>query len=68
MATAGSGDVLTGIIVGLMAQGYSTRDAAIVGVSLHALSGDLAADRLGEHSMTASDIVEHLGEAFEIKS
>ena len=64
MATAGSGDVLTGIILGLLAQGYSTHDAAVLGVSLHALSGDLATKALGCHSMIASDIIEHLGEAF----
>ena len=64
MATAGSGDVLTGIIVGLLAQGYEPQDAAILGVTLHALAGDAAAADLGPHSVIASDITEHLPQAF----
>lgn len=64
MGTAGSGDVLTGIILGFLAQGYPQADAAMLGVSLHAISGDMAALRLGEHSLIASDLVEHLPEAF----
>ena len=65
MATAGSGDVLTGIIVSLMAQGYAPWEAALLGVSLHALAGDVARDALGEHSVTASALVDFLPEAFK---
>ena len=64
MATAGSGDVLTGIITGLLARGYSTEDACVVGVYLHGLAGDLAAHDLGEESLLASDIVDYLPKAF----
>jgi NAD(P)H-hydrate epimerase len=64
MATAGSGDVLTGIILALLAQEMSSVDAAIVGVYLHGLSGDIAATSKSEFSMIAGDIVEFLGEAF----
>ena len=64
MATAGSGDVLTGIILGLLAQGYPDDEAAALGVCLHALSGDLATQDLGEHSVIASDLVEYLPKAF----
>lgn len=64
MATAGSGDVLTGIITGLLARGYERRDAAILGMYLHGLAGDLAADDLGEESLTAGDIIAYLPKAF----
>jgi NAD(P)H-hydrate epimerase len=64
MATAGSGDVLTGIILGLLAQKYSPEDAALIGVYLHGLAGDLAASKWGEQALIASDIVEQLGSAF----
>lgn len=60
MATAGSGDVLTGILVGLLAQGYPPASAALLGVSLHALAGDKAAAQRGEHAVIASDIIENL--------
>ena len=65
MGTAGSGDVLTGIILGLLAQGYPPQDAALLGVGLHALSGDLAASELGQHSLIASDLIENLHKAFK---
>jgi NAD(P)H-hydrate epimerase len=65
MATAGSGDVLTGIILGLLAQSYSPLAAALVGVFLHGLSGDIAADQNSQESLIASDIIEHLGSAFK---
>jgi len=65
MATAGSGDVLTGIILSLMAQGYSGTHAAIIGVYVHGLAGDLAAKKSGETALIASDIVEKLGKAFK---
>jgi hydroxyethylthiazole kinase-like uncharacterized protein yjeF len=64
MATAGSGDVLTGIITGLLAQKYSFLDTCILGVYLHGLAGDLAAGKLSEEAMVAGDIIENLGEAF----
>ncbi|MDO4557927.1 MAG: ADP/ATP-dependent (S)-NAD(P)H-hydrate dehydratase, partial [Planctomycetia bacterium] len=57
MATGGSGDVLTGVIVSLLAQGLEAFDAAVLGVYLHGLAGDLASRRLGEYGMTAMDIV-----------
>ena len=66
MATAGSGDVLTGIITGLLAQGYDLQSAAVLGVTLHALAGDAATAALGPHSVLASDITEHLPQAFKI--
>jgi NAD(P)H-hydrate epimerase len=64
MATAGSGDVLTGIILGLLAQNYTPEDAALIGVYLHGLAGDLAAKKWGRQAMIASDIVDQLGSAF----
>lgn len=64
MATAGSGDVLTGIITGLLARGYHQREACILGVYLHGLAGDLAANELGEESLIAGDLVEYLPKAF----
>lgn len=64
MATAGSGDVLTGIILGFLAQGYPPPQAALLGVGLHALAGDMAAQRWGRHSLMASDLTDSLGEAF----
>jgi NAD(P)H-hydrate epimerase len=63
MATAGSGDALTGIITGLIAQGYSPAKASLLGVYLHGLAGDLAAEQLGMESMLASDIISNLPKA-----
>lgn len=60
MATGGSGDVLTGIIAALIAQGMPLFDAATLGVYIHGLAGDAAADELGEYSVMASDIIEHI--------
>lgn len=64
MATAGSGDVLTGIITGMLARGYTQRSACIIGMYLHGLAGDIAAEELGEESLIASDIVERISKAF----
>ncbi len=64
MATGGSGDVLTGILTGLLAQGYNSVDAAILGVYLHGLAGDFAAKEFSMEAMVAGDIVENLGQAF----
>ena len=64
MATAGSGDVLTGIILGLLAQRMSAENAAVAGVFIHGLAGDLAAKAKSEYSLIAGDIVDFLGNAF----
>jgi NAD(P)H-hydrate epimerase len=66
MATAGSGDTLTGIILALLAQGYAAFDAARLGVYVHGLAGDIAAARRGYEALIASDITENLGEAFKL--
>lgn len=65
MATAGSGDVLTGIITGLLTQGYSLEEAAILGVWLHATAGDFAAQELGQEYLLARDIARFLSRAFK---
>jgi len=65
MATGGSGDVLTGIIAGIMAQGYSSLDSCLLGVYLHGLAGDLAAGENGLESLIATDIIDHLGKSFQ---
>ena len=65
MATAGSGDVLTGIITALLARGYKPQDACVVGVYLHGLAGDIAAQDMGEESLIASDIINCLPRAFK---
>ncbi|WP_205503551.1 NAD(P)H-hydrate dehydratase [Rufibacter psychrotolerans] len=64
MATGGTGDVLTGILTGLRAQGYSALEACQLGVYLHGLAGDLAAKAEGETSLIASDLYKYLGAAF----
>jgi len=64
MATGGSGDVLTGMLTALLAQGYSPFDAARLGVYLHGLAGDLAAAENSEEALIASDITGHIGAAF----
>ena len=64
MATAGSGDVLTGIITALLAQGYPQEEACILGMYLHGLAGDLAAQELSEESLIASDLIAYLPKAF----
>ncbi len=66
MATGGSGDVLTGVIAALIGQGFTTYEAAVLGVSLHGRAGDLAACALGQVSLIASDIIDYLPEAFRL--
>jgi len=69
MATGGSGDVLTGLIAGLLAQGISSLDAALAGVYLHGLAGDMAAEASSEEALIAGDMILYLGEAFrELKA
>jgi NAD(P)H-hydrate epimerase len=65
MATAGSGDVLTGIITALAGQGLNNFDAAVLGVYIHGLAGDIAAENLGQTSLIATDIIDALPEAFK---
>ena len=66
MAVAGSGDVLTGIIAGLLAQGKNAWEAATVGVYLHGLAGDAAAERLGRYGMTACDLADAVAEVTNV--
>ncbi len=65
MATAGSGDVLTGIILSLLAQGYSPINASITGTYLHGLAGDIAKNETGEESLIASDIINNIANAYK---
>ncbi|NER16099.1 NAD(P)H-hydrate dehydratase [Spongiivirga citrea] len=64
MATAGSGDVLTGIITGLISQGYDPLQATVFGVYLHGTAGDLALEGRGYQAMIAGDIINHIGKAY----
>jgi len=64
MATAGSGDVLTGVIAALIGQHMPPFEASVLGVYLHGLAGDFAAEELGRHAMTALDVMDYLPEAF----
>lgn len=64
MATAGSGDVLTGMILSLLAQGYKPEDAAVTGVFLHGMAGDIAAERSCYEAVIASDIIDSISGAF----
>jgi NAD(P)H-hydrate epimerase len=65
MSTAGSGDVLTGILAGLLAQGYTPEETAQIGVFLHGRAGDLALEKESEESLIAGDIIDYLGKAFK---
>ncbi|XOD68906.1 MAG: NAD(P)H-hydrate dehydratase [Flavobacteriales bacterium AspAUS03] len=65
MATAGSGDVLTGIITGLLVQGYLPKEACILGVYLHGLAGDIAVQSQSQEALIAGDIVKYLGKAYQ---
>lgn len=64
LATAGSGDVLTGMLCSLLAQGYKALDASIMGVYLHGLTADIALPQTGYQSFIASDIIENIGKAY----
>lgn len=64
MAKGGSGDVLTGILTALVCQGYNSIDASVLGVHLHGLAGDIAADKCSMEAMIAGDIIDNLGQAF----
>ncbi len=64
MATAGSGDVLTGIIAALIAQDYTPEEAMVLGVFLHGKAGDLAVEEHSQESLMASDIISHIGKAY----
>jgi ADP-dependent NAD(P)H-hydrate dehydratase len=64
MATGGTGDVLTGIVTALLCQGLTPFDAARLGVHIHGLAGDLAAEKLGQISLIASDLIDYLPAAF----
>ena len=65
MATGGSGDVLTGIITGLIGRGYSPFDAMIIGVFIHGYAGDISKGELGEESLMASDLIDNLPKSFK---
>ncbi len=64
MATAGSGDVLTGVILGLLAQRYTIKEAALLGVYMHGLAGDIASGKESEPGVTASRIIENIGKGY----
>ncbi len=66
MATGGSGDVLTGILLGLLAQGYTALETSLLGVYIHGLAGDIAAEKSGYEALIAGDIVENLGRGFKL--
>lgn len=65
MAKGGSGDVLTGLLVGVLAQGYEVLNSSMLSVYLHGLAGDFAAARFGQDAMRPSDLVDHLPEAWQ---
>lgn len=64
MATGGSGDVLTGILAGLLAQGYLAKESCLMGMFLHGLAGDIGAGIVSQEALVAGDIIENLGKAF----
>lgn len=66
MATAGSGDILTGVVSAFLAQGYRPEHAATIGVYVHGLAGDLASEEIGEFGLTAGDIANYVGRAIRM--
>ena len=64
MATGGSGDVLTGILTGLLAQGYSSKETCLLGMFIHGLAADIAVQSVSQEALIAGDIIEYLGKAF----
>ncbi|MEO5571875.1 MAG: NAD(P)H-hydrate dehydratase, partial [Bacteroidia bacterium] len=66
MAKGGSGDALTGLLTGLLAQGYSSKETCITGVYLHGLAADIAVKETGEFSLLASDIIDCIGKAIKM--
>ena len=65
MATAGSGDVLTGMVTGLLAQGYTQLEGCLLSIYLHGLAGDIAAEKFSQEALIAGDIIDCFGEAFK---
>ena len=65
MATAGGAYVLTGIVTGLLAQGYTPAETALLSAYLHGRAGDQAAAAIGQQALIAGDIIEYLGRAFQ---
>lgn len=65
LATGGTGDVLTGVLAAMLGQGYQTFDAAVLGVFLHGLAADLAAQELGQEAVIASDLIDYLPRAYK---
>jgi len=65
MATAGSGDVLTGLLTGLLAQGMDIEEAVILAPYLHGMAGDLAADNISSYGMIAGDIIDYITDAIK---
>ena len=65
MATAGTGDVLAGVLTALLARGYSQADACTLAMYLHGAAGDFAAQQLGMESLTASDVITSLPNVFQ---
>ncbi len=63
MATAGSGDVLTGVLLSMLAQGYPAELASLIAVYVHGLAGEMAAAEQGEYGVTAGDIASYIGKA-----
>lgn len=63
MATGGSGDILTGIITALLGQGYSSKQALIMGVYIHGRAADIAVEKIGVYSLLPSDTINHLSNA-----
>ncbi|MDF1551253.1 MAG: NAD(P)H-hydrate dehydratase, partial [Bacteroidales bacterium] len=64
MATAGSGDVLTGILTSLVSQGYTPENAAVLGVYIHGMAGDIASEVKGQQALIAGDIIDNLGKSY----